>query len=329
MNTKQKILAILEKHRGKSISGEEIAKSLNISRTAVWKAVNALKSDGHKISAGINRGYTISDTDNILSTAAMLPHLYDQSLASKIYIYKTLDSTSKTAKEMAVSGCEHGTVIISDTQTSGRGRYGRSFYSPPESGLYMSIVLKPKLLNLTDAALITSAAAVAVCRAIQTVTGKETKIKWVNDILLNDKKVCGILTEAVTDFESGNVDWIIVGIGVNVTTADFPNEVQNIATSLFPDECNSRMRIRLASEILNVFLSTNGWVCDESVRKEYKNRSALLNKIVTVTEQNETYEAFVLDIDERCRLVIKEPDGTVKALSSGEVFVRPKRLILC
>ena len=114
-----------------------------------------------------------------------------------------------------------------------------------------------------------------------------------------------------------------------MTTADFPKEVQNIAASLFPGEGNSGMRIRLAAEILNIFLSANGWTCDESVRKEYKSRSVLLNKIVSVTEQNETYEAFVLDIDEYCRLVIKELDGTVKTLSSGEVSVRSRRMILC
>ena len=329
MSTKQKILALLEKYRGRNISGEEIAKALNISRTAVWKAVNALKNDGHNISSAISRGYTISDTDNILSTAAMLPYLRDQSLEPKIHIHKSLESTSKTAKEMALAGCEHGTVIIANTQTDGKGRYGRSFYSPPESGLYMSFVLRPKSLNMADATLVTAAAAVSVCKAIYKVTGKETKIKWINDILFNDKKVCGILTEAVTNIESGNVDWIIVGIGVNVTTDSFPKEVENVATSLFIDESYGRARIRLASEIINIFLSAKGWICDEKTRKEYKNRSTLLNKTVTVNEQNESYEATVLDIDEHCRLVVEKSNGAVKALSSGEVSVKTKRLILC
>ena len=329
MSTKQKILTLLKKYRGKSISGEEIAKSLNISRTAVWKAVNALKNDGHDISSAISRGYAISDTDNILSTAAMLPYLRDQSLEPQIHIHKSLESTNKTAKEMALAGCEHGTVVIADTQTAGKGRYDRSFYSPPESGLYMSIVLKPKSLNMADATLVTAAAAVSVCKSIQLVTGKETKIKWINDILYNDKKVCGILTEAVANIESGNIDWIIVGIGINVTTESFPKEIENTATSLFTDEISNRARIRLASEIINVFLSSYGWICDEKICQEYKNRSVLLDKTVIVTEQNESYEAIVLDIDERCRLVVEKPGGIIKVLSSGEVSLKTKRLVLC
>lgn len=324
MTTKEAVLAELEKHRGRSISGEKIAGQLNISRNAVWKAINSLRDDGYIIDAVNNSGYALSNSidNNILSAAGMLPYLSDENCASKIHIYKSLESTNKTAKEMAVGGCEHGTVIIADSQTAGRGRYGRNFYSPPGSGLYISIILRPGFLNLTNMTMITAAAAVAVCKAIQTVTGKDPLIKWVNDILLNDKKICGILTEGVTDFESGTIGWIVVGIGINITTDNFPNEIKEVASSLFFTLDGSPIRNRLAAEIINDLLSSNSWITDEGIYSEYKKRLAFLGSAVTVIESEKKYEAAALDIDEQCRLIVKKPDGSLATLSSGEVSIK-------
>ena len=321
MGTRDEVLRLLEENKGKSLSGEEIACLLGVSRTAVWKAVKSLERDGHSIRAATNRGYQLSSENSVLSIQGLLPYLSDESFARRIKVYKSLESTNKTAKEMAIDGCEHGTVIIADGQTSGRGRYGRSFYSPPGSGLYMSFVLRSRFLDLPSPTLITAASAVAVCRAIETVAGVKPVIKWVNDILLDGKKICGILTEAVTDFESGGIDWIAVGIGINIDTNGFPGELSQAAASIFPDKTGGAVRNRLAAEIVNMFLSSGAWLNDEETYREYKDRLTLLGRAITVLRGDEAFEALALDVDETGRLIVKMPDGSLAALSSGEVSV--------
>lgn len=223
MTTKELVLDYLLKNAGKSISGEEIASHAGISRNAVWKAVRELRKDGYDVSASTNRGYSLAESD-LLSAQAIRAHLPSDSAAAntELIVYDTIDSTNKAAKELAISGAGHGTAVIADRQTAGRGRYSRSFYSPSGSGLYMSLILRPSLLQFDDPTAITAFAAVAVSDAIQAVTGKQAGIKWVNDLFLNGKKVCGILTEAVTDFESGNIEWIVLGIGTNVSGSVSP-----------------------------------------------------------------------------------------------------------
>ncbi len=321
MSTKNKVLELLEKNRGKSISGEEIAGRLNISRTAVWKAIKSLIQEGHEIQAVTNLGYVLSEESNVLSVQGLLPYLREETYAEKINIFNSLESTNKTAKEMAINGCEHGTVIIADSQTAGNGRYGRTFYSPPGSGLYMSFVLRSSLINLPNVTMITSATAVAVCRAIQTVTGNNAEIKWVNDILLNDKKICGILTEAITDFESGSIDWIVVGIGINIDTQDFPDDLSQTATAIFTHKVGGTVRNRLSAEIINTFLSSNSCLNHNEMYKEYKERLTLLGKRIRVTVGNEAFDATAMDIDEKLRLVVKKTDGGISTLSAGEVSV--------
>jgi len=274
MNTKNMILLLLEQNRGNPISGEKIAESLGISRNAVWKAITALKSEGYSINAVSNRGYTLAIDNDILSVAGIIPYLTDKNSANKIHIYKSLESTNKTAKELAIQGAEHGTIIIADTQTDGKGRYDKHFYSPPKSGLYMSILLRSHFLNLTNAANITKMAAVAVCRAIEILAGSKPKIKPVNDIFLNSKKICGILTEAISDLESGNVDWAVVGFGINITTIDFPLELRDIATSIFADNSkavDATFRSKLAAELINFFL-TPANLSAKNIEIEYENR---------------------------------------------------------
>ncbi|MCL2838618.1 MAG: biotin--[acetyl-CoA-carboxylase] ligase [Oscillospiraceae bacterium] len=325
MNTKNTILALLEQNRGKPISGARIAEQLNISRNAVWKAINSLKEDGYAIESVSNRGYTLLTNNNILSAAGIVPYLTNKEHEANIHILKSVDSTNNAAKEMAIAGAAHGTVIIAETQTAGRGRYGRSFYSPPLGGLYMSIILRTKFLGLTDTTHITASAAVAVCRAIETVTGVAPKIKWVNDIFLDDKKICGILTEAVTDFESGSIDWIVIGMGINVTTNDFPDDVQNIATSIFAvgsNDDNATVRSRIAAELINIFLSPDSQIFDPKIYAEYKEKSMLIGRTVTVIGSDEPYEATAIDIDEQCRLIVRKSNNSITALSTGEVSVK-------
>lgn len=324
MSTKNNILELLEKNRGKSLSGKLIANSLQISRSAVWKAVKSLERDGHNITAVTNKGYTLSNDNNILSVQGILPYLLNKNYAAKIHLYKSLESTNRIAKEMAIAGHEHGTVVIADSQTFGKGRYGKSFYSPPGSGLYMSFILRSKFLRLPATALITTSAAVNICRAIQAVTGKGPQIKWVNDILLNGKKIGGILTEAITDFESGNMDWIVIGIGINVCTcqSDFPEGLSRIAGSIYPDGTDGATRNRLAAEIINKVIDMDTWANDYDIYKEYKQRSALLGNRITVIKPNETYGAIAIDIDTDGQLIVQKDNCEIAALSSGEVSIK-------
>lgn len=324
MNTKNKILTLLEKNRGKSLSGEEIAKMLGISRNSVWKAVNSLRKEGYNISSANNRGYALQHDNNILSVAGMLPFIKNQEAASKIHIYKSVESTNKMAKEMAVNGSEHGTIIIADTQTSGKGRYSRNFYSPSGGGLYMSFIFRTEVLCFSKPSLITTSVAIAVCRAIQAVSGKQAKIKWINDIFLDDKKVCGILTEAVADLESGNIEWIVVGIGINVSnrTEDFPEELRQIAGSIYPHGMEGVIRNQLAAEVINRCLELKTWQDDEAMYKEYRERSTLLGRRITVTVPNETYEANAIDVDINGHLIIRKDSGEVIGLSSGKVSIK-------
>jgi len=274
MDTKSTILLLLEQNRGKPVSGGKIAEMLGISRNAVWKAISSLKSEGYSINAVSNRGYTLASDSDILSCAGIANYLADERLADKIHIYKSLESTNKTAVELAIGGAEHGTVVIADSQTDGKGRYDKHFYSPPKTGLYMSVLLRSKFFDLANTTNITKTTAVAVCKTIEKMTGVEPEIKPVNDIFLNGKKICGILTEAISDLETGYIDWAVVGIGINITTADFPDELQAVATSIFLESAetvDATFRSRFAAELINFFISSN--ISREEIEREYEKRT--------------------------------------------------------
>ena len=324
MSTKNRILELLEQKRGESISGEHLAGILGISRNAVWKSIKELQKDGYNIFAVTNKGYCLSDENDIVSIPGIKPFLSLQSqpYADKIHIFKSLESTNKTAKEMAVAGAEHGTVIISDSQTMGRGRYSRNFFSP-FGGLYMSIILRPEVLHFVNPTSVTVFAAVSVCQAIESISKKSPKIKWVNDIFIDGKKVCGILTEAVTDFESGGLDWIVLGIGINVyiRTEEFPVDLQSLATSIFPDEKMPGVRNKLSAEIINRILGFETLPRETEIFEKYKKRLLILGKEITVIQNNTEYRATAIDVNSKGNLIVKNENGEVITLSSGEIRI--------
>ena len=256
----------------------------------------------------------LSDDNDILSVQGMLPFLLDKGVSEKIYIHDLLESTNTTAKKLAVSGARHGTIIMAESQTAGRGRYGRSFISLPGHGIYMSFILRlTKQQWVATPTLVTSYAAVSVCEAIEATTGKEPKIKWVNDIFLNGKKICGILTEAVTDLENGSIQWIIAGIGINFTTPaeGFPEEIKQIAGSVFGDR-PTITRNRLAAEVADRMLVFESQYGNEAMLAEYKKRLMMIGKKVAVTGFNEPFEAIATDIDDTGRLIVKKGNGDVR-----------------
>ncbi|WKY47769.1 biotin--[acetyl-CoA-carboxylase] ligase [Eubacteriaceae bacterium ES3] len=324
MSTKAEILKILENNREKSVSGEALANMLNISRTAVWKGIKALKEEGYAIESVTRKGYCLKSESDLLSAEGIKIGLNDPSI--KLTVLKTTESTNKEAKARVLSGASHKMVILSEEQTGGKGRMGRSFFSPNHTGIYMSLVLKPDLLA-ADAVLTTAGAAVGVCRGIKKATGMETQIKWVNDIFFENKKVCGILTEAGTDFESGTLSYLIIGIGINVFAPEgaFPTEISKIAGSLFDHKPEALTRNQLAAEIINEVFDICNNLNNHSFIEEYKKRSMIIGEEVDVIRRNqENQEAKVLDIDENGGLVVEYKNKTKQTLHSGEISIRKK-----
>ena len=324
MSIKSELLSILEINRNKPISGESIANQLNISRAYVWKVIKQLKEEGYDITATNNKGYQLNNSTDVQSREGILPFLNSENSNLPIQVFKSIGSTNMEAKRIALDGGIHGTTIIAEEQTAGRGRRGKSFFSPKSSGIYLSMILRLDL-DLCDAVFITTATAVAVSNAIESVTGIKTSIKWVNDLYYNHKKVCGILTEAVTDFESGSVDSIVVGIGINFLTdsSDFPDELQSIAGSLYQIKPSDITRNQLCAEIINQMLLICRDLKTRTYLTQYKERSMVLHKEIWVIKENENHKAIALDIDSNGGLLVQYESGDTELLNSGEISIRP------
>lgn len=320
MSTKDKILKILEENRDSHISGESIATELGISRTAVWKAVKSLKSEGHNIDSVTNKGYKLDVLSDKLDKWAIVNNLRPELKDIDIRVYESIDSTNTEAKRILNSeNLSNFTILVSDEQTSGRGRHGKSFKSPKGTGVYFSIIFFPtQNFSYNSFDLVTIKVAVSIINAIKNKTDKNPEIKWVNDIFLNHKKICGILTEADTDFESKKVRSIITGIGINFTT-EFTDELSPIAGSL---SAHDLRRSELVAEIINQFYESIYFQSDADVLQAYKAHSLLLGRSVNFELNGTKYEAIAKDINENGNLIVETTDGQILTLSSGEVSVK-------
>ena len=324
MSTKKKILSVLTENKSTYISGEELSGMLGISRAAVWKAVSSLREEGYTIDAVTNKGYILVEKDTTIteeSLRAALPARYKE---NPIHIFDTLDSTNNKAKQLALAGAPHGTIVMALQQTGGKGRLGRSFFSPRE-GLYISIIIKPDF-DLSKSVLVTSAAAVAVAESIESVAGHKAMIKWVNDVYIDDKKVCGILTEGMTDFETGQIENIIIGIGINTSLSGFPEELLRIAGAVEGDYSPAILAAETISKTLDLMKNMES----RQFIEKYKERNFILGEQITVyqgiykTDPSEvpSRPARALDIDENGGLVVMYSDGSRETLTSGEVSIR-------
>lgn len=311
------------------LSGQELADRCGISRQAVWKAVDSLRKDGIQIEAVTNGGYKFVSRGDVLSGEA-INALLPESLHAAAVVYDTIDSTNSEAKRRCSAATDvhtlHGTVIISDMQTAGRGRLGRSFFSPQGTGLYLSIIYAPET-NIAKPSILTASAAVAVCRAISDIYKIDAKIKWVNDIFLGGKKICGILTEGATNFETGQIDYAIIGIGINILPGSFPPEIADVAASIFSGVTENARRNEFAAAIikgtLEIFCAGGGIGGIKEAMSEYRKLSFLIGKEIFVSpivgNSDNKYTAKVLDITDDAKLVVQKNDGTVLQLDSGEV----------
>lgn len=320
MAVKNNVLQILEYNKGKIISGTEIAKKLNVSRNAVWKAINLLKNDGYKIESVYNKGYVLLNNNNILSVESIKKYL---KFPAKIEVLETVDSTNNYLKNLANSGTE-GTVVVAKQQTGGKGRLGRSFFSPDNSGVYFSILLKPKI-SIEKSVLITTAAAVSVAEAIDEISGNTSQIKWVNDVFVNNKKVCGILTEASFDLESQGLQFAVLGIGINVfkPKQDFPEDIKATAGAVFKErEISSDIKSKIITKVIDKFFDYYKTLEELKFLDIYRKKSLITGKNIFVIKNGTKIKAKALRITDSCGLEVEYEDGKSEILNSGEVSVR-------
>ena len=325
MTTKERLFGLLDENRGRFISGEEIASSLLVSRAAVWKGIQSLRRDGYEIKAVQNKGYMMPEKTDILSVSGVLKYLGELSdrYGLSIDVQKSVTSTNTVLKERAQQREAEGSVLIAANQTAGKGRAGRSFYSPEGTGVYLSILLRPEAYDAVRASRFTTMAAVAACKAVEEVTDDQALIKWVNDVYLNDRKIAGILTEASIDLESGTIEYAILGIGFNVYEPDngFPNEIQNRAGFVLKTP-KKDAKNKLAAAFIRYFMSC--YHDDQSVQdyiREYRDRSFVVGHEIEVIEGEKRTPAHALSVDDECRLIVRYASGKTEALSAGEVSI--------
>ena len=310
MNTKQKVLALLRQDNT-VFSGEKLAQLIGVSRTAIWKAVRELEKMGYRIEHLAN-GYRYLPSD-VLEQAAIAQ---TELPAEHIFITEETESTMKDAKLAAIAQSPTPALFLAETQTGGHGRFGRPFFSP-KGQIYMSLLLNPNQ-SFEELPQYTLLAAVAVSLAIDEVTGQKTAIKWVNDIYLNGKKVCGILSEATSDFETGRIAHVILGMGINFSIApeNFPDGLEQKAGSLFPDGNLPVARNQLIHLIWQNFFELLAGLPDNSYLKVYREKSFVLGKSVQFTKQGRTYTGIAKAISDTGELLVETAE-TTHFLSSG------------
>ncbi len=320
MTTKDTVLQFLRDAKGATVSGAQMAAQLGLTRNAVWKAIAGLKADGHEIAATPKKGYCLLKEQDVLSAHRIREFCEANRFGREIHCYSHLVSTNTTAKELAKNGAPEGTVVVADHQTGGRGRKGRSFYSPAGSGLYMTLILRPSF-PAEWAGRLTSCAAVAISRAIEQLADIRVGIKWVNDLFAGGKKICGILSEAAFDLESGALAYAVVGFGVNVLAAEMPPEIASVATSI-EAVCGQKIsRNHLAGAILGELERSYDAIASGSFLDEARRRSIILGKKIRVLTEAESYPALAESIDDEGHLVVRTQNG-VRTLFSGEVSIR-------
>lgn len=326
MGTKEKLLALFEADKGKFFSGEELAARLAVSRTAVWKAVNSLRKEGYEIQAVQNKGYSLSVSTDILSIQGVEKYLNPEHSYIELEILPDIGSTNDYLREKAAQGKGEGYAVVAGAQTRGKGRTGHSFYSPADTGIYLSLLLRPKDCGPAQAVKFTTMAAVAACEAIEKVSHRSPQIKWVNDIYIDGKKVSGILTEASVSLENGSLEYVLLGIGINVYPPEkgFPQELRETAGSVF-QERKSDGKNQLAAGFLNRLMDIYTKEEIGEYAEEYRKRSMVLGKRIQILTPEGEKGARALEIDKDCRLLVEYEDGNRELLRAGEIRIRPEK----
>lgn len=340
---KSKILALL-REREDYVSGQELCERFGVSRTAVWKAMGQLKKEGYRIEAVQNRGYRLAAETSVYGQHELESRMDTRWAGKPVCFYEELGSTNLQAKLDAENGAKEGTLIVADMQTAGRGRRGRSWSSPPGTNVYFTLILKPDF-SVELASMVTLVMGLAVAEGIRETCGLEARIKWPNDIVVNGRKICGILTEMEMGLETKEIQYLVIGVGINVNNgftgmqetgdwkqareAAFPEELQGKATSLFLEmekRETKMLRAPLVQYVMEAFEKNYGLFLrslDLSLLRESYN-GYLVNRdaVVKVLDPQGEYTGIAREIDDAGDLLVETEDGTLKKVYSGEVSVR-------
>lgn len=319
-STKDQLLLYLKERKGEWISGESLSNRIGVSRSAIWKQVSKLKEDGYSIESSPKKGYLLRKISEML-----LPNEIHEGLETKllgkgdIVYFKEIDSTNREAKDLADGGAPEGTLVLSEAQTRGRGRKKRIWFSPSKGGIYVSLILRPAI-SPVEAPKFTLLTAVAVAEALLSLTRLNIHIKWPNDILVNGKKIAGILTEMSTEMDA--VNYIVVGLGLNVNTLKFPDEIQGIATSILIETGETFPRVRLIQEYLKWYetyyemYKKTGF---DPIISRWKDLSNIIGKKVEVEVIGNRFIGEALDIDGDGALILRDDQGEIHRIISGDI----------
>lgn len=325
------LLKLLHENKDSFVSGEEISNKLGVSRTTIWKNINKLKDKGYIIESVTNRGYSLRIVPDKLLVEEVKVKLSTEEIGKEILFYSQLNSTNVRAKELVRKGYESGTVVLAEEQTAGKGRMGRKWFSPPGKGLWFSIILRPDI-SPVKSPFLTIVASLAVAGTIEKIikTYYEQKkfilkIKWPNDVLLNNKKVAGILSELSADMDQ--IKYAIVGIGINVNQDSFPEDLDQVATSIKKCIGKNIKRVNLIQEILNrfekfYFKLVKGQ--EDQLITLWKNNLNMVGEKVIIFSDNRTYEGIVYDISSRGELLLKDGNGDIHTFWAGDVSLQTK-----
>jgi len=319
---RNKLLILLKKDED-YISGEVLSGRLGVSRAAIWKNMKKLKDEGYIIHSRTNKGYKLIGVPDIINEQEIKDGLKTKYIGQKLYAYDVTCSTNAQAKKEAGSGAIHGSLFVAEMQTDGKGRFNKEWLSPENVGIWLSILLRPDVMpsKIMQISLISG---IVVCKAIRNITGLNAQIKWPNDIIINSKKVCGILTEMVT--EEQRINYVVNGIGINVNTREFQEDIKNIATSLYIETGKIHSRKLLIQQILTIFeeyyekLIYNDDL--KSIIDEYTEMCLNIGKDVVVMIKGEKVQGVAVGITEIGELIIKTENGMMINFCSGEVSVR-------
>jgi len=320
----EKMLNILRNNRDSYVSGEELCKIADISRAAIWKHVEKLREEGYDIEALPHLGYKLVAIPDSLIPSEIKWKLKTKIFGREIISYKKVDSTNIVAYELAEKGMKEGTVILADEQIKGKGRHGRHWSSPAKGGIYMSCILRPSIAP-NEIPRITLLAAIAVAQAIRDVTSLEVTIKWPNDIMIDGKKLCGILTQMKAEQDS--VDFVVLGIGVNVNAPikQLPKGASSIKEEMYRRSVKAALsRVELTKRVLEKLeeyynvLKSEGF---EPIIDMWKDLSSMIGSRVEVTLHGKTFEGLAHDINPDGALVVRTESGLLEKVSSGDVVM--------
>jgi len=320
MSRKEQVLSFIREKRGEWVSGESLSREFKISRTAIWKHIRRLREEGYGIESSPKKGYLFRTASRML-----LPNEIREGLETtvfgkgEIFYFKEIDSTNTRAKDLAIKGALEGTLIISETQSGGRGRMGRDWFSPAQEGIYVSLILRPNI-SPVEAPKITLLTAVAVAEALLSLTRLDISIKWPNDILINRKKIAGILTELSTELDL--ISYVVVGVGLNANTSQFPPDIRGEATSVFLETGEYFSRVRFLREYLKQhekYYDISKKIGFGPVIDRWRELADIIGRRIKVRMLDSQYTGVVEDIDENGELIIKGDEGGYQRVFSGDV----------